>query len=66
MKLKFKVKKRNRDECEHESGTIHSLGMSCEDAERMMKIFAMNENDPDHRALWHDSKNNPNLIMIEG
>lgn len=65
MKLKFKIKKRTSEECEHESGIIHSLGTSCEQAELVMKIFAMDENDPDHYALWHDPKTNPNLIELE-
>ena len=65
MKLKFKVKKRTHDECEHDTGVIHSLGTPCEKAELMIKIFAMNENDPDHDALWHDPTNNPDLLILE-
>jgi hypothetical protein len=65
MKLKFKVKKQTHDDCEHESGIIHSRGTSCEEAERIMKIFAMDENDPDHHAFWHDPKRNPDLIVLE-
>lgn len=65
MKIKFKVKKRTADDCEHDTGVFHSIGIPCEEAERMMKIFAMNEDDPDHYALWHDPTKNPDLIMLE-
>jgi len=65
MKIKFKVKKRTADDCEHDTGVIHSLDTPCEEAEQIIKIFAMNEDDPDHYALWHDPTKNPNLIMLE-
>lgn len=65
MKLKFKIKKRTHNDCEHDTGVFHSTTMTCEDAERMTKIFALDENDPDHYALWHDSTKNPNLTIME-
>lgn len=65
MKLKYKVKKRTHEECEHDTGVIHSIGTPCEEAELMIKIFAMDENDPDHYVLWHDSEQNPDLIKLE-
>ena len=65
MKLKFKVKKRTADDCEHDTGVIHSTNTPCDEAELMIKIFALDENDPDHYALWHDPTKNPDLIMLE-
>ena len=65
MKLKFKVKKRTHEECEHDTGVIHSSKTPCQEAGMIIKIFAMNENDPDHEAIWHNEKMNPLLIKLE-
>ena len=63
--LKFKIINRTSDDCEHNTGVIHSLGTPCEEAERIIKIFAMNQDDPDHEAIWHNEKTNPRLIKLE-
>jgi len=62
---KFKIINHTSDDCEHDTGVIHSTKNSCEDAELIIKIFAMNEHDPDHEAIWHSEKTNPRLIKIE-
>jgi hypothetical protein len=63
--LKFKIINRTSDDCEHDTGVIHSSGTSCEEAEMIIKIFAMNENDPDHESVWHNQENSPNLIILD-
>lgn len=64
-KIKFKVVERTNDECIHDTGVIHSLGLKCKDVERMITAYAMREDDPDHERIWHNEKENPNLIMLE-
>jgi hypothetical protein len=62
QRIKFKVIERTKDDCEHDTGVFHSLGISCEDAERMSVVFAIRESDPDHQEIWHNPKN---AIILE-
>jgi hypothetical protein len=62
-KIKFNVVKRDNEECEHDTGIHHDIGMSCREAERLFQVFAMDHNDPDHEAIWHSSRN-PDLIQV--
>ena len=63
--LKFKIINRTSDDCEHDTGVIHSLGIKCEDVENMVTAYAIREDDPDHEAIWHNEKTNPRLIKLE-
>ena len=57
VKNKFKVVKRDCEECEHDTGVVHSVGLVCGDVESMCRDFHMNEEkDPRHRLFWHDPK----------
>ena len=64
-KIKFNVVERTSDECVHDTGVIHSLGIKCEDVENMMTAYAIREDDPDHERIWHNEKTNPYLIKLE-
>lgn len=63
--LKFKILERTSDECIHDTGLIHSLGLSCIDVERQAHAYAIYEDDPDHDRIWHNKKLNPNLTILE-
>jgi len=56
VKNKFKVVKRDCEDCEHDTGVVHSVGLACDDAESMCREFHMNEKDLRHRRIWHDPK----------
>lgn len=49
----FKVLEQNEEGCLHDTGVIHSMGIDCEDAEKMSDVFHVHEDDPLHRATWH-------------
>lgn len=64
-KIKFKVLERTDEDCIHDTGVIHSTCLSCINVERMVTAYAMREDHPDHDRIWHDEKNNPDLICLE-
>ena len=51
--MTFKVVKRDSEECEHDSGIVHSIGMPCEVAESLLDVHHMRESDPLHEKTWH-------------
>lgn len=51
--MNFKVVKRDKDECEHDTGLCHSIGMSCAEAEQMAKQSHVFDSDPLHDEIWH-------------
>lgn len=53
--MKFKIVERNEDECIHDTGVHHSLGLKCGDVERMAKECHVFESDPLHQMIWHKS-----------
>jgi len=63
--IKFSVMRVTDQECIHDTGVSHTLGVSCNQAELMCQAFAMKSSDPDHEMIWHDVKNNPDLVKIE-
>ena len=64
-KIKFKIIERTEDECLHDTGLVHSLGLSCEDVEQHAHAYAIYEDDPDHERIWHNEKTNSRLIKLE-
>jgi len=49
----FKVISRDKNDCEHDTGVMHSVTMPCEIAENMVKKTHMRESDPQHQSTWH-------------
>jgi hypothetical protein len=56
VKNKFTVVKRDCEDCEHDTGVVHSVGLACDDVESMYRDFYMSEKDPRHRRFCHDPK----------
>ena len=51
--MNFKVVKRDEDECLHDTGLCHSIGMNCADAERKARQSHVFDSDPNHDEIWH-------------
>ena len=64
-RIEFSVVRKTDQECFHNTGVSHTLGVPCYQAELMCHAFAMKASDPDHEAVWHNVKNNPNLTVVE-
>lgn len=61
--MKFRVIERDEEQCVHDTGVFHSLGMRCIDAERMAKRYHLFESDPLHNETWHKHEDNENEVL---
>ena len=62
MKKRYEIVKRDSETCEHNTGVFHSVGLDCDFVESMAREYHMLEADPEHDAIWHDSKK---MVLLE-